>query len=124
MSYFRDDFHAFASEEEDGRWFHFWMRGGYDHWDETGWGSAGGQGGRRDSGVAIPAGFVDRFVLMRLAEMLVDRTAVALLDRMAQEHVRGPGNVGEDCLRQNLACVRDALATLEAACEAPRQGGL
>jgi hypothetical protein len=121
MAYFRDDLYAFASDEPDGEWFHFWMRGGYDSWDESGWAAVGGRRSEQDSGVGIPTKWVDRFVLMRVAEMLVERTATATLDRMARELFSGPGNVGEDCLRQNQGMIRNALVDLEAGCLPPRR---
>lgn len=121
MAYFRDDFYAFASDEADGEWFHFWMRGGYDSWDESGWAVAGGDRGERDSGVGIPAKWVDRFVLMRVAEMLVERTATATLDEMIRDLFSGLGNVGEDCLRRNQGTIRNALLDLEARCLPPQR---
>lgn len=116
MAYFRDDLYAFASEAADGGRFHFWMRGGYDSWDESGWAHAGGSPSRRDSGVGIPARWIDRFVLMRLAEMLVERTASGTLEAMARGLFAGPGNVGEEQLRRNQGLIRDALVELEARC--------
>lgn len=117
MAYFRDDLYAFASEEADGRWFHFWMRGGYDSWDQSGWGSESTQV-ERDAGVGIPARWIDRFVLMRLAEMVVERTATSTLDAMARELFDRPGNVGEHCLRHHRELLRSALADLETRCSA------
>lgn len=121
MAYFRDDLCAFASDEADGEWFHFWMRGGYDGWQESGWASAGLGGSRRDSGVGIPTRWVDRFVLMRLAEMLVDKSATVTLDAMIRDLFSRPGNVGEGCLRQNQATIRRALRDLEVSCLPPQR---
>ena len=120
MAYFRDDLYAFASDEADGEWFHFWMRGGYDAWEESGWAAAGREPSKRDSGVGIPTKWVDRFVLMRLAEMLVEGTATTTLDAMIRDLFSCPGNVGENCLRQNQVPIRAALLDLEASCLPPQ----
>jgi hypothetical protein len=121
MVYFRDDLCAFTSDKADGAWFHFWMRGGYDYWDETGWADASEPRNERDSGVGIPARWVDRFVLMRLAQLLVERSAGTTLEAMARELFSGPGNEGEDCLRQNQGKILDALRDLEARCLPPQR---
>jgi hypothetical protein len=119
MAYFRGDCYLFDSGEH----FHIWMRGGHDLWRESGWAEMGPTP-ELDSGVQVPVSTMDRFVLMRLAELLVERTATATLDAMAAELFSQPGNFGEDCLRQNRGVIRSALQDLEARCLPPNKEAL
>ncbi len=116
MAYFRDDCYLF----QDGEHFHIWVRDGYDSWRESGW-AAMTTSPESDSGVQLSVARMDQFVLMRLAEMLVEKTATTTLESMDGSLFSHPGNVGEGQLRQNLACIRKALQELEARCLASRQ---
>ncbi|HEX6813151.1 MAG TPA: hypothetical protein VF384_16125 [Planctomycetota bacterium] len=116
MAYFRGD-HLVI---DDGEFLSWWTRGSCDaHRD---WGESFGAEG--SAGVAIPVAIMDRFVLMRIAEMLVEGTATTTLDAMARELFSGPGNCGEYCLRQNQDMIRKALADLETRCLPPRSEGV
>ena len=115
MAYLRDDCYVFDSGEH----FHIWVRGGYDRWRESGWAQMTKQP-ELDSGVQVPTATMDRFVLMRLAEMVVEKTAMDTLHAMVLDLFPGPGNVGESCLRQNLDLIRHALQDLQDRCS-PRQ---
>lgn len=110
MAYFRGDCYLFESDLG----FHIWVRGGNDGWRDSGW--ARSEHVERDSGVLVPAETIDRFVLMRLAEMLVARNATAKLDAMAAESFGIPGNANETCLRQNLQTIRGALEKVQEEC--------
>lgn len=77
MSYFRGDHYVF----DDGDRLCWWARAGYDAHRE--WGKHFGAEG--SSGVQVPHALMDRFVMMRFAEMLVDGTAGALLDEMSAD---------------------------------------
>lgn len=103
MAYLRDDCYIFDSGEH----FHIWVRGGYDSWRESGWAEMTKQPDL-DSGVRIPTSSMDRFVLMRFAEMLVEGSADALLKEMASE-----GNTGAVQLLGNLEVIRSAVRDLQ-----------
>jgi len=117
MAYFRDPCYLFESDEH----FHIWVRGGYDSWRESSWAQMTSTP-EVDSGVQVPVATMDRFVLMRLAEMLVEKTATVTLNAMATELFSRLGNAGENCLRQNRDLLRRALEDLEDRCLPPPQG--
>ena len=66
-------------------------------------------GGDGSSGVQVPAALIDRFVLMRFAEMLVDGTADGLLGEMSSEG----GNVGMLQLLGNMPLVQSSVRDLQ-----------
>lgn len=104
MAYFRGDHYVF----DDGDHVCWWVRGRYDahrHWGE----SLGRDG---STGVQVPCDLMDRFVLMRFAEMLVDGSAGALLDEMSIE-VSKTGNSGHVQLLGNLDLIRSSIGELE-----------
>lgn len=104
MAYLRDDCYIFDS----GEYFHVWVRGGYDSWRESGWAQMAKQP-ELDSGVRVPTASMDRFVLMRFAEMLVEGSVDALLNKMASEG----GNTGELQLLGNLELIRSSVRDLQ-----------
>jgi hypothetical protein len=65
------------------------------------------------SGVQMPREVVDRFVLMRLAELVAEKQAVARFDDFVRE-LAGSGNSGNVQLLGNEAVLRSALVELEA----------
>jgi hypothetical protein len=101
MAYFRGDTYIF----DTGDHCHFWWDGEYVGNDDT----------DRRSGVMIATDIVDRFVLQRLAELLVDKRAVAMLDQHLAA-VGGGGNCGDIQLLGNAAVLRSALQDLEGRC--------
>lgn len=104
MAYLRGDCYIFDSGEH----FHIWVRGGYDSWRESVWAEETKQPDL-DSGVQIPTSSMDRFVLMRFAEMLVEGSADALLKEMASE----AGNAGMIQLLGNLELIRSSVRALQ-----------
>jgi hypothetical protein len=62
-----------------------------------------------DSGVQVPTSSMDRFVLMRFAEMFVEGSADALLKEIASE----AGNTGAVQLLGKLEVVRSAVRDLQ-----------
>lgn len=87
---------------------HIWVRGGGDSWRESE-SAEMTQQPDLDSGVQIPTSSMDRFVLMRFAEMLVEGSADVLLDKMASEG----GNCGMVQLLGNLDLIRSAVQDLQ-----------
>ena len=106
MAYFRGDIYIF----DTGDAFHLWRRERYSSHAESGWAENDPES---TSGVQIPVETMDRFVLMRLAELVAEKKAVALLDAFCRE-LTGGGNCGPVQLLGNEAVVRAALVDLEA----------
>ena len=106
MAYFRGDIYVF----DTGDAFHLWRRERYSSHAESVWAENDPES---TSGVQIPVETMDRFVLMRLAELVAEKKAVALLDTFCRE-LAGGGNCGEVQLLGNEAVVRAALVDLEA----------
>lgn len=104
MSYFRGEHYVF----DDGTRICWWTRGSYDAHRE--WGEQVGDEG--SAGVQVPHAQMDRFVLMRFAEMLVDGSASALLDEMSAERDQ-PGNCGMIQLLGNRDLLRRSIRELE-----------
>jgi hypothetical protein len=106
MAYFRGDHYIF----DTGDHVHFWIHGErYDAWRE--WAERFKEPDRV-AGVQVPANVIDRFVLMRVVEMLVEGTAVPTLDALASEFAAEGGNTGHTQLMGNLPVVRSAFAEL------------
>lgn len=104
MAYFRGDHYVF----DDGEHVCWWARGRYDAHRE--WGARLTDEG--SSGVRVPSDLMDRFVLMRLAEMLVERSAGALLDEMVLD-ASETGNTGMIQLLGNLELMRSSIGDLQ-----------
>jgi len=123
MSYMRGAHYLWT----DGEQIHLWAAAGYDGWDQSGWAHARGLGTDAvavrphpaPSGVALPQTVADEYVLMRLAELIEDRTAVAVLDRTV---VRQSGNGGASALAEVAPALRQALAALTSAPSSRRIG--
>ena len=84
MSYMRGDIYIWAGDTS----VHFWVRDGYDGWDEAGWHDPARPTGA--SGVALPQRVADEYVVMRMAEMLDEGCVVAAIEQ-ALEKYRGNG---------------------------------
>ena len=106
MAYFRGDIYVFDTDTD----FHLWRRERYSSHAESGWGEIDPES---TSGVQMPIETMDRFVLMRLAELVADKKAVAVLDAFLRE-LDGGGNTGNVQLLGNAAVLRAALVELEA----------
>lgn len=107
MAYLRGDYYIWS----DGDRLHVWVRGGHEPVQGMTWSTSGA-----DGGVVAEQEPIDRYVLMRLAEMACERNAVARLDAILEE---SQGNVGESALRQNARLLRDLLAQLERGARIP-----
>jgi hypothetical protein len=106
MAYFRGDIYVFDTGDD----FHLWRRECYTSHAESGWGECDPA---NTSGLQIPVETMDRFVLMRLAELVAEKQAVARLDAFLRE-LAGGGNCGNIQLLGNEAILREALVDLEA----------
>jgi hypothetical protein len=114
MSYLRGDYYLWR---DGNRQLHIWARNGCDGWHDSVWAETSGQG-ENDSGVQVPQEVMDRYVVMRLAELLVQKRAVAMLDAVVPPGSE-LGNGGEAALRSNLDRIRSSLVALERQCVAP-----
>ncbi len=106
MAYFRGDIYVFDTDDE----FHFWRRENYTSHADSIWGE---RTPGMTSGVQMPKEVVDRFVLMRLAELVAEKQAVLRFDDFVRE-LAGGGNSGNVQLLGNEAVLRAALVELEA----------
>ena len=114
MSYFRGRDYVWC----DGRRVHFWCADGYDGWDESGWGEtyparhvdSDGTSTREASGVGVDQAVADAYVMLRLAQLLEEGRAVAVLDDARE---RGGGNGGALELEAWDARLRAALEILQ-----------
>jgi hypothetical protein len=104
MAYFRGDHYVF----DDGEHLCWWTRGRYDA--HCAWGER--FAGEGSSGVQIPVALIDRFVLMRFAEMVVEGSADVLLQEMVAEG-RQAGNAGVIQLLGNLEIIRASIRDLQ-----------
>ena len=68
MSYIRGDYYFWNDDSH----VHIWARGGYDHWDDSGWNEDrdDNSGEVQPSGVMVPFDVVDEFVVMRVARLI------------------------------------------------------
>jgi hypothetical protein len=103
MAYLRGDHYVFDSGEH----LCWWANGRHHAPAESGSGETWGVEG--EVCVEIPWRFADRFVLMRLAELLVNKEVDTVLDPMIEEE----GNTGMIQLLGNLDVIRSALRDLQ-----------
>lgn len=110
MAYFRGDHYIFDTGEH----FHIWVHGHYDAWRHSVWAESYPDPDA-NAGVELPTDIMDRFVMMRLAELLVDQRAMPVLESMAPE-LAGPCNSGELQVKGNLSILKRAFADMQRAC--------
>ncbi len=109
MAYLRGDCYLWSDSDDR---LHIWVRGGQDDWQDSVW-AEGSPTPDADAGVSIPESVMDRFVLMRFAELVADRRAAIVLDEVCPD-LDPLGNAGEAALRANRDLIRAALVKLEA----------
>jgi hypothetical protein len=85
MAYTRGDNYIWSSGERT----HLWIADGEDGWAECIW----NEGGRHPnpSGVGVPQGVMDEYVVMRFAELVRSGDVAATIDRAVTRHA---GNFG------------------------------
>lgn len=115
ISYLKDNqvYLFLGADSLDRDVFHVWSNGEpYTAHRHSSWAE---QSGNPDlcSGTQVPAAAMDRFVMMRFAELVAAGRASALLAAMISEDVQGSGAWQ---LRGNAAAILDAVARLQTAC--------
>ena len=80
MAYMRGSFYLW----QDDVTIHLWSRNGYDGWDQSVWNETVDSTvaeANRASGVAIPPGVADEFVVMRIAQLIDEGKLSEAIDR-------------------------------------------
>lgn len=116
MAYMRGDYYIWSDDADQ---IHLWVRNGYDDWDLNYAGEKEGTrrpGWEHASGVRLPEEVMDEFVVMRLAELLLDGKIGAAIDRAVDPNGRG-GNFGGTVLQNNADRLKAALGQIQL-CEA------
>ncbi len=107
MAYFRGENYIWS----DGDDLHLWVREGLDQWNNVGWCfDENEQTYPNASGVAVPENFINQFVMMRLAEILVHSTPEQV-EKLIDEAC-AVGNFGSDCLKRNIQTLKAVLMSL------------
>src|SRR5262245_38414072 len=101
MSYMRGDIYIWAGYTS----VHFWVRDGYDGWDEAGWHDPARA--TRASGVALPQVVADEYVVMRMAEMLDEGCVGAAIEQALEKY---QGNGGCRALAGHAEILREVAA--------------
>jgi hypothetical protein len=111
MAYMRGDYYIWSDGVDR---VHLWVKDGYDGWDRCYEGEQEGTrrpGWENASGVCLPGEVMDEFVVMRLAQLILDGTVGAAIDRAVDPHGRG-GSFGGMVLQQNAERLKAALVQI------------
>jgi hypothetical protein len=112
MAYMRGDYYIWSDGEEQ---IHVWAKDGYDGWDRCYEGEVEGTrraGWENASGVRLPEAVMDEFVVMRVAQLILDGTVGAAIDRAVDSDGRG-GNFGGMVLQNNAERLKVALGQIQ-----------
>jgi hypothetical protein len=112
MSYMRGDYYVW----HDGLNVHLWAVNGNDGWAEANW-ACDDDGNllperRNASGVGIPEPVLDELVMMRLAELLEEQSAVNAIERAITKH---DGNGGCQALAKYAALLKACIHQIQLA---------
>ena len=121
MAYMRGDYYLW----DDVSGLHIWAADGYDGWDEAGWhldcdndgnesvtASHLKDGENTASGVSIHQDIMDEYVMMRLAELILEGKVEETIDRVMAPG-GGSGNGGARVLSQNAEKLKAALRQIQ-----------
>ena len=110
MSYMRGDNYIWS----DGERLHLWVADGYDGWDQAVWAIDENEERREGrvnaSGVGIPEGVMDEFVVMRLAQLIEEGLVEEAIDRAV---ARGGGNFGCEALAKNREVLKETVGKIQ-----------
>ncbi len=117
MAYMRGDYYLWRDGEDN---LHIWAFDGYDSWDECSWaavedgetedGVVRREGFEQASGVGIPNAILDQYVVMRLAQLLIDGGFSEAIDNALKDD----GCTGSRPLAEHTKEIKDALYKLAA----------